>query len=53
MYGFLDWRQRGPIRSVLLVIIGWLVGCLVGWYRSFLRNRSQDFSDFSLEVRGL
>ena len=24
----LDLRQRGPIRSVLLVIIGWLV---VGW----------------------
>ena len=23
---FLDRRQRGPIRSVLLVIIGWLVG---------------------------
>ena len=22
---FLDWRQRGPIRSVLLVITGWLV----------------------------
>ena len=27
---FLDRRQRGPIRSLLLVIIGWLVGCLVG-----------------------
>ena len=32
---FLFWnvfgrRQRGPIRSVLLVIIGWLVGWLVG-----------------------
>ena len=27
---FLDRRQRGPIRSVLLVIIGWLVGWLVG-----------------------
>ena len=35
----LDQRQPGPIRSVLLVIIGWLVGllfgclfvCLVGW----------------------
>ena len=23
-------RQRGPIRSVLLVIIGWLVGWLAG-----------------------
>ena len=22
----LGWHQRGPIRSVLLVIIGWLVG---------------------------
>ena len=27
---FLDRRQRGPIRSGLLVIIGWLVGWLVG-----------------------
>ena len=27
---FLDWRQPGPIRLVLLVIIGWLVG-LFGW----------------------
>ena len=27
----LDRRQWGPIRSVLLVIIGWLVGWLVGW----------------------
>ena len=27
---FLDRRQRGPIRSVLLVIIDWLVGWLVG-----------------------
>ena len=27
---FLDWRQRSPIRSVLLVIIGWLAGWLVG-----------------------
>ena len=27
---FLDQRQRGHIRSVLLVIIGWLVGWLVG-----------------------
>ena len=26
----LDRHQRGPIRSVLLVIIGWLVGWLVG-----------------------
>ena len=26
----LDRRQRGPIRSVVLVIIGWLVGWLVG-----------------------
>ena len=26
---FLDRRQRGPIRSVLLVIIGWLLGLLV------------------------
>ena len=39
---FLERRQRGPIRSVLLVIIGWLVG----WYRSFLRNGSNNFSDF-------
>ena len=30
MYGFLDWRQRGPIRSVLLVMVGWLVVWLVG-----------------------
>ena len=28
---FLDRRQRGPIRSVLLVIIGSLVDRLVGW----------------------
>ena len=27
---FLDRRQPGPIKSVLLVIIGWLVGWLVG-----------------------
>ena len=28
---FLDWRQPGPIESVLLVINGcWLVGWLVG-----------------------
>ena len=26
---FLDRRQRGPIRLVLLVIIGWLVGWLL------------------------
>ena len=41
---FLD-RQRGAIRSVLLVIIG--------WQSSFLRNGSKDFSDFLHEVRGL
>ena len=35
---FLAWRQRGPIRFVLLV--------LIGWERSFLRNGSKDFSDF-------
>ena len=33
-------RQSGPVKSVLLVIIGWLVG----WQRSFLRNGSVDFS---------
>ena len=27
----MDRHQWGPIRSVLLVIIGWLVGCLVDW----------------------
>ena len=27
---FLDWRQRGPIGSVFLIIIGWLFGWLVG-----------------------
>ena len=27
---FLDRRQSGSIRSVLLVIIGWMVGLLVG-----------------------
>ena len=37
---FLD-RQRGAIRSVLLVIIG--------WQSSFLRNGSKDFSDFLQE----
>ena len=26
----LDWRQPDPIKSALLVIIGWLVGWLVG-----------------------
>ena len=46
---FLERRQRCPIRSVLLVIIGWLVG----WYRSFLRNGSNKFSDFLHEVRRL
>ena len=46
---FLERRQQGPLRSVLLVIIGWLVGC----YRSFLINGSNNFSDFLHEVRGL
>ena len=46
---FLDWHQGDPIRSVLLVIIGWMVG----WQRSFLRNGSTDFSDLFYEVRGL
>ena len=27
---FLDWHQLGPVKSLLLVIIGWLVGWLVG-----------------------
>ena len=27
----MDWRLRGLIRSVLLVITGWMVGWLVGW----------------------
>ena len=27
----MDRRQRGPIRSVLLVANGWVVGWLVGW----------------------
>ena len=26
LLNLLDWRQPGPIKSVLLVIIGWLVG---------------------------
>ena len=26
---FLDRRQRGPIKSVLLAMVGWLVGRLV------------------------
>ena len=26
----LDWPEPGPIKSVLLIIIGWLVGWLVG-----------------------
>ena len=43
---FLDRRQRGPVRWGLLVIIGWLVG----WERSFLRNSSKDFSDFFHEI---
>ena len=30
LFCFLDRRQRGPIRSVLLVTIGWLFGWLVG-----------------------
>ena len=45
---FLDRRQRGPIRSVLLVIIGWLVGNAV-----FSETALKDFSDFLHEVRGL
>ena len=45
----LDQRQAGLIKSVLLVIIGWLVG----WYRSFLRNGSKEFSNFLHEVMGL
>ena len=28
---FLDRRKPGPIKSVLLAIIGWLFGWLVGW----------------------
>ena len=44
----LDQHLPGPIRLVLLVI-GWLVG----WQCSFLRNGSKDFSDFLHQVRGL
>ena len=29
LLNLLDWRQPSPIKSVLLVIIGWLVGWLV------------------------
>ena len=32
----LDWRQRGPIKAVLLVIIGWLV-------TQFSQKRLQEF----------
>ena len=43
---FLEQRQRGPIRSVLLVIIG----CLIGWQRSFPRNGSKDFLIFRMRL---
>ena len=46
---FLDQRHPGPIKSVLLVRFGWLVG----WSRTFLRNGTKDFSDSLHEVRGL
>ena len=37
-------------------LVAWLVAWLVDWLvgkRSFLRNGSEDFSDFLHEVRGL
>ena len=43
---FLERRQRCPIG---VVGNNWLVG----WQRRFLRNGSNDFSDFLHEVRGL
>ena len=48
---FLIWRylRKGLQISPKSVIVGWLVG----WERSFLRNGSKDFSDFLHEVRGL
>ena len=50
---FLIWRylwkclQISPESGTLM--FGWFVG----WWRSFLRNGSRDFSDFLHEVRGL
>ena len=44
-------EQRGLIRSVLLVMTGWLVGWLVG--NAVFSETTVDFSDFLHEVRGL
>ena len=38
LIAFLDQRQLGPVRSVLLVIIGWLVGNAV-FSETVLRNQ--------------
>ena len=45
---FFIWRYwgKGLQISPKSVMLGWLVGWLVGWKCSFLRNRSNDFSDF-------
>ena len=41
----LDRRQPGPIKSVLLVMVGWLVGNVV-----FSETTLKNFSDFLHEV---
>ena len=48
IYLFLDWHQPGPIRSMLLVTFGWLVGNAV-----FSETAVRIFLIFLHEVRGL
>ena len=48
IYLFLDWRQPGSIRSMLLVTFGWLVGNAV-----FSETAVRIFLIFLHEVRGL
>ena len=39
-----------PVRSYKIGVVG---NWLVGWYHSFLRNGSVDFSDILHDIRGL
>ena len=48
-FNLLDRRQGGPIRLVLLVIIGWLVGWLSGWLVGLLVGNAV-FSETALRI---
>ena len=50
---FFDQHQPGPIKSALLVIIGWLVGWLVGWLTVFAETALRIFLIFLHEVSEL